>query len=283
MRIRSCLCVLLLSLASIAPLAGQTHSEKLASDLGKKNIKTDAESLLRAAAGHQDLEVRLNAIALLGERKVTSARSLLARLLQDDNALAIRRSAAIALMKVGDERGSAAIKKFLEEAADLRDKIALGGFLADQRDASGYPALIEAAASENPANRRLAATYVPKFISLAPLQPDPTVTLLQLARDPDPAVRYEALTGFAAALRAGAPVEELRRVAEALLGSDPSSEVREAARLALANMSYWKDCHEKPLSLGCPEGNRKFIERCRKDPKGAGCEQIKDLTSPPHP
>ena len=134
-----------------------TYRQQLENELKEHGVQIDDSSLIQAAASNQVLEVRLDAIDLLGERKAAVAVPALLGILESSESPAVRRAAAMALAKMGDERGLKALHKQLEGAASVQEKLALAGILANSGDTKGYRELTVASESSDPDVRVLAA------------------------------------------------------------------------------------------------------------------------------
>jgi len=240
--------------------------------------ETDVPSLVAVARGQAAFSDRAHAIALLGESKSPEAETALLDLLDSDSDQDIQRAAGFALARMGNERGLKMLRKFMEEAKDLRQKAILASILVEAGDAAAYPVFDELTRATDPELRALVAQFAGKLgVEKAGSGYDATTVLLRLSQDKDASVRSAALYSFIETIRRGSPREPLQQAAQKIFETDPAPEVREAARLALSSIIYWVHCSEKPLSLGCPEGNKKIIADCRRNPNGEGCDQIKDL------
>jgi HEAT repeat protein len=206
--------------------------------LENAGVGETTESLLAAARSHSDSTVRWVAIEVLGLRGEQAARAPLLGLLETDPDRFVRETTALALARLGEERGVEALRDFMNAPTDPQRQLFLSTRLAELGDPSGYRYVVQAAQAENGAFRAAAAEAVVPFLSAQPRDlegsPGPAALLLGLAEDESPAVRSAFLTYLPMAVRHGLEMENARAAGKRLALSDPDPEIRERAKRLLA-------------------------------------------------
>ncbi|MGH9250347.1 MAG: HEAT repeat domain-containing protein, partial [Acidimicrobiales bacterium] len=211
----------------------QRPSPMLLGILNNAGVSEDTDSLLVAARAHADPTVRWAAIETLGQRKERQALPLLLDVLEHEPDRLIRETAALALARLGEEQGFAALRRFMASPEDRAQQLFLATRLAELGDPSGYRHVATAARAEAKALRAAAAEALVPFLSAAIGETDapaPAELLLGLSSDESVEVRSAFLTYLPAAVRNGLPVDEAHRAAQQVAQSDPDPELREQAK-----------------------------------------------------
>jgi HEAT repeat protein len=210
---------------------------ELESALAQRGISRDTTSLIKAAREHPEAGVRWIAVEILGVRGERSATVALREVLAKDSDGLIRETAAVALVRLGDVEGAAALKRFMDSAANRERQIFLAARLAESGDSSGYRYVVEASRSTDARVRYLSVAALLSFVTLAKSAAatslDPVDRLLALARDQDAKIRMESIQHLAIAIGRGAGAEPIVALLQDLLKTDADPQVREAARVAL--------------------------------------------------
>ena len=209
---------------------------ELEQQLREAGVSPDTASLIAVSNSNRDLSLRWAAIEVLGLRKEREARDVLWQLTQDEEPL-LRETAALALARIGDERGVSALKDFMQATPTTERRLFLAARLAEFGNPSGYSVVTEATKSEDPHVRFLSVSSLVPFVHLAEkgkkLQSDPLDELMQLARDEARDVRYEVLVQLPIAAPRGAAMRRAKPLVEKMAEQDPDAEVREKAGLVL--------------------------------------------------
>lgn len=220
--------ILLLSVAGI--LRAQEIPDMLFAILAEANVSPDTTSLMKAIGSHPDEMVRFGAIEILGLRKEAVAREVLLRSLSLDPNGTVREASAIALARLGDPAGLAALKKFQKESADPEQRVFLAGRLSEFGSADGYQEVTRAARSEQASMRVLAAETLSGFIPLKDLPgEDPGTLFLSLAEDKDVSVQRSFVLFFPIAVKNGLDITRARPVVERLSQTASDVTVRDTA------------------------------------------------------
>ena len=209
----------------------------LESELRQQRIQTDTKSLIDVVLSNRDSGTRWMAIEILGLRKEAAARDALRRVLDTADDRLLNESAALALARLGDESGKAALAKLMPTAASLERQIFLAARLAEFGNPAGYQFVVQAATSKDPHLKYIAVGALVPFVPLegraGPAPLGPKRHLLQLLEDPDPNVRKEVLNYLPTAISKGLSGAEARPIVEKLAKDDPDPDVRERARFTL--------------------------------------------------
>ena len=170
----------------------------------------DVAGLLRALHGDEHQGVRAEAAFLLGRLGDDAraalggdaraglaggddARAGLAAAARDDGAARVRVEAALALGRLGDPAAALPILRAEVEGAFFADApIRAARALALLGDASGWPRIEAALASDQPAERMEAVASLSAFVPLAGATIDPVAALHRASGDPEPVIANDA-------------------------------------------------------------------------------------------
>ena len=124
----------------------------------------------------------------------------------------------------------------MKSSTNPQRQLFLAARLAEFDDASGYPFVQAAVTSKDEHLRYLSAAALVPFIpfevkSHHPI--DPVERLVSLASDKDPEIRKESLIEFSLAVSKGAPLDQLKEVANKMK-HDKEPSVQQAAESFLA-------------------------------------------------
>jgi len=121
------------------------------------------------------------------------ARAGLAAAARDDGAARVRVEAALALGRLGDPAAALPILRAEVEGAFFADApIRAARALALLGDASGWPRIEAALASDQPAERMEAVASLSAFVPLAGATIDPVAALHRASGDPEPVIANDA-------------------------------------------------------------------------------------------
>jgi hypothetical protein len=155
----------------------------------------------------------------------------------DDPDPKVKLESAVALIRLGESGYLEFVRRAMEQASSLSDKISIADQLASVGDASGYEYVKEACNSGELAHRKLCAIDIGRFADLSlngvALESAVLEQVLDLLGDPDEVVRElagEKLKAFS--IWNVIPGPGLRRL-EALAASSSYPEVQAMARAAL--------------------------------------------------
>jgi HEAT repeat protein len=209
--------------------------KELERELAARGISTDTDSLLRLAGSTASIDLRWEAVELLGLRHEQRARETLWKLAIGDPSRLVQQTAALAVARLGDERGVELLRSSLGTEEDPQRKLFLAARLAELGDPSGYGAVVAAARSADAHLRLLSAGALVPFLRWRGKLsgPDPEDLLLALAHDPSRDVRYELLVELPLAVNGGLAAAKAMAAAEQMERSDADSGVREKAHLLL--------------------------------------------------
>ena len=240
---RTVRCWAVLFVLAVATVSAQSQPEydppwrDLESELRQQGIATDTKSLIDVVLSSPETGTRWMAMEVLGLRHETTARDALRKALDRASDRLLQESAALALARLGDASGQAALEKLMPTAATLERQVVIAARLAEFGNPAGYRFAAQAATSKETHLRYVAIGALVAFVPLpgragqSPLEA--RRLLLQLLEDPDPGVRKEVLIYLPMAIAKGLPGAEARPIVEKLAKGDADPDVRERARLAL--------------------------------------------------
>lgn len=237
----SLLCLELLLTASLSGALADVRGKSDISDIAlgiltSAKVETDTASLIDALASHSDPIVRFISADVLGLRGDEQALRPLFKALKADPDYLVRQEAALALAKMEEPSGFAALREFMEKTSDPVNQIFLAAWLAEVGDPAGYSYVCEAALSENRALRLDAAESLASFIPVSPpksaCKHGPDALLLSLGDDEDPGIRYTMLLFLQTAVVRGLSLEAAQARAKQMT-EDPDAKVRAQAEFVL--------------------------------------------------
>jgi len=232
------LSAILMALQDRPARTAETPWHDLEAELRQQGKPTDARSLTRLAASESENEgTRWMAIEVLGLRGDKQAIETMNALLRPSESRLIRESAALALARLGDRRGIAALEQMVGSAEDPERRLSLAGHLAEFGSPVGYKYARQAALSETERLRYLSVGALVPFIPLEAAfkeeRIDASDRLVALLQDKSPDVRQEVLLYLSLAVEKGLPIQRVRPQVESMTRQDKEPSLKEAARLLL--------------------------------------------------
>ena len=176
------------------------------------------------------------AIEILSLRRESSAHDVLADVLKRAEPALLREGAAIALGRLGDPAGVAALAALVETAAQPDRRLVLAARLAELGSAGGYTHVKAAAAPDAPERSRVLA--VGALVPFLPIESKAnavgaTDLFLGLLKDESASVRREVLLYLPFAVEKGLALERVRPLAAKVARDDPDATVKESATLLI--------------------------------------------------
>ena len=224
--------------------AAVPYWQRLESELVERGHATDTGALIRLARAPHDganlmdpTDDRADAIKVLGLRGEQASTSALWSLACDDDSAYIRRLAATALARLGDDRGVVLLRAELAAAQNIYDRLFLARALAGLGDTTGYRDVLDAATSPASTYRIFSAGVLVQFqgriIEGEPAVPEPAEVLLSLAEDPEPDVRWVVAAQLPRLVDRGVARDRVAPALE-LLAEDPDPGIGKVAKWMLA-------------------------------------------------
>lgn len=209
----------------------------MAGMLAEAKVPLEAPALVHALATHADPLIRGLAADALGLQGEQSAEAPLLRALQDDPERSVREAAALALARLGNGTGLAALKEFMSSSNSPVRQLTMAAQLAELGEPAGFPLIAEAAGARQDSMRSLAAQFLPAFVALEGLVDDqgrpPTDIFLSLAKDESSGIRLAVVRALPAAVSKGLDLGAARAVARQLAERDSDLAVRDSAKMLL--------------------------------------------------
>lgn len=265
----------LVSETEVAWAGDRTEVEVLEAELRRSGVALDEASLIEAALQRREIEVRLAAIALLGNRGDRSGIPALQGIMDSSRGSPEHDAAAVALTRLDDTRGKDALREIMRKERSSSARLGIANLFAPRGDEEVFAEILRDSRSPSPEVRAETAWVLANFARWpTSVREQSLARLLELANDAVAGVRRESIGHLDFAVSTVGPLEDVMKVVSDAATSDPDEAVRKRAALTLTSLRYTLDCRERPMRVGCPEGTKKFLEDCRRDPKEPGCSGL---------